>query len=436
MKQNTKNNILLILIFLMAIVILIILFFKPLMSIVSADDDVDKKQEATTEEAKDDPASRDYVFMTYSPDKGGEYFFFEDCYSKAEEAVAAGRAESIIDYVYDTDFDKEALTKAQEAVTKGEAESVLDYMRKHDDSGKMAFLLYYDPMYASAWGCYLDQMGVTGDNPILSAEQDLSVELRPDAATQRFIDNPEDWEDAITRIEDILWDESNTIELKELDNYTSGMYAVKDGVAEGIPSVVVRETTNAGGHFICITYKGTELKFRLECGYQPVDIPNWTPSGPSVPDNPKTPETPKTPPELESKEPKNDPMNNTEAPNYDYYEPDPTSPRETSTEQTKDPEPEKNNPSEYKAPETPTEEPAATQPSDGTEVDPKNDSNISDDTDGKTETTKDGKSGEVTADDDKDNGNFNDNVNDNKNPAEDGYTDGSTPADDNFTAPE
>ena len=76
MKQNTKNNILLILIFLMAIVILIILFFKPLMSIVSADDDVDKKQEATTEEAKDDPASRDYVFMTYSPDKGGEYFFF------------------------------------------------------------------------------------------------------------------------------------------------------------------------------------------------------------------------------------------------------------------------------------------------------------------------------------------------------------------------
>ena len=56
------------------------------------------------------------------------------------------------------------------------------------------------------------------------------------------------------------------------------------------------------------------VRFRLECGYQPIDVPNWTP-----PDKPDPEPTP-TPPE--PKDPNNDPQNRDNADDYDFYSPD------------------------------------------------------------------------------------------------------------------
>ncbi|MBR3377982.1 hypothetical protein IKG50_01485 [Candidatus Saccharibacteria bacterium] len=389
----------------------------------------DGGEEATTEAATEDTAeARGHIFMTYSELKTNEYFFAYNCHEKAKAAVKSGKYETVLDYIYDTDFDHDALSKAYEAVEAGKSSSVLDYMSKHEDAGKMAFLLYFDPMYASAWGCYLDQKGVSGDNPILYAEKDLPVPQQPDAATQRFLENSEEWDAAIARISSYIWSKDATSEVKELLDYTSGMYAVKDGITEGIPAVIVANTTNAGGHFIVITLNGVELKFRLECGYQPIEIPNWEPSITTVPDNPKK----------YQKDPADDPLNGKGAEDSDANAPDPKNYENDETE-TPDPKPEENNPGHYDPPEPPTEAPTEEPTTEGTKVDPSSDSGstIVDDTNGKTEKSDTGKDATVQAGDGQDHGDFNKIVKDpeKRNTTEEQFKNETT-YDEDFTAPE
>ncbi|MBR6134528.1 hypothetical protein IKQ38_03550 [Candidatus Saccharibacteria bacterium] len=66
-----------------------------------------------------------------------------------------------------------------------------------------------------------------------------------------------------------------------------------NGLEGNKPSVIVRNTTNAGGDMIVFDLgKVGVVKFRLQCGYQPVDVSYWpTPDKPPVPDNPE-PEEP------------------------------------------------------------------------------------------------------------------------------------------------
>lgn len=405
-----------------------IMFFDDIREVIAGDDTSitdDKHNTDTDAEASED---RGYCFMTYSPLKTNEYFFTHNCYEKAKAAVETGEYESVYDYVYDTDFDHDALTKAEAAVEAGEATSVIEYMSNHEDSGKMAFLLYFDPMYAAGWGCYIDQSGLTGDSPILYAEQDLPVPQQPDAAIQRFLDNPEEWDEAIARISSYLWSKDASSEIKELTDYTSGMYAKMDGITDGIPAVIVAQTENAGGHFIIITLEGIELKFRLECGYQPIEIPNWTPSIELIPDNPTK----------YSKDSADDPLNAKGAEDSDANAPDPSN-HENSTEQTPDPEPEKNNPDVYDPPEPPTEAPTEQPTTEGSKVDPNSDSGstIVDDTNGTTETTPDGKEGVVQAGDDEDHPDLNTVVKDpeQRNTTEEQF-DNETTYDPDFTAPE
>ena len=440
MKKNSRIIVLSCTVFALLMLLLVVAFWEPLCSIVRADDrsgettETATTEEPTSEETATDATEnghRDYLFFTYSDSKLGDYNFFEDCYEKAQQAVEDKRADSIMDYVLDEDFDHDALTKAEAAVEAGEVDDELEYMRNHEDSGKMAFLLYFDPMYAAAWGCYIDEKGIV-DEKILAEEQDLSIEQRPDAAITRFIEDQDAWDKAIAQISDIIWANDNIYEIKDLDNYTSSMYAIAE--EDGIPSVVVRNTENAGGHFIVISYKkadGTivELKFRLECGYQPVDVPHWTPEPgtPKIPDNPKTP-----PDELESKDPQNDPWENEKFKETPAYEPDTTSPREISTEETPDPEPEKNNPDNYKAPEAPTEEATTETPkSDGTTVSPDSPtgSTVTDNSDGKTENSQSGNPATVTANDGTNHNDLNQNSKNGDTPVEDGVNSGSTSGD-------
>ena len=210
------------------------------------------------------------------PEKRSDYNFGYDRYEAAMAAVIDGLAETELEWIVGVD---------------------------NDGSGDFFYSMSVDPALCAAIACDLDQLGIT-DTPILEPEADLPVGRRPDAAHLRFLENPEDWDEALARITAILCGEDVTVELGELNNYTSAMYMAVNQLEGNKPSVIVRNTHNAGGHFVIfnIVLKDgsiVQVKVRLECGYQPVDVPDWNPPGPSptptpVPPTP-TPEPSDTP---------------------------------------------------------------------------------------------------------------------------------------------
>ena len=211
---------------------------------------------------------------------------------------------------------------ANEAVANNEADSVVNWIATKDGEGDFFTSLEHDPALTAAVALYLDQLELTGNDPILAPEANLLVGERADAAHKRFLENESDWDTAITRIKAILCGQDVVIEVKELNNYTSAMYMIPQQLDGDKPCVVVRNTSHAGGHFVVFRVKLKDgkivnVRFRLECGYQPIDVPNWTP--PDKPDpEPPTP----TPPELEPKDPQDDPQNRPDADQYDFWSPD------------------------------------------------------------------------------------------------------------------
>ena len=63
--------------------------------------------------------------------------------------------------------------------------------------------------------------------------------------------------------------------------YTSMMHQKYNGIAEGFPLLINEETQWEGGHFLCFELDGKTVKYRIECGYQPCDVPHWDPDPPS-----------------------------------------------------------------------------------------------------------------------------------------------------------
>lgn len=283
---------------------------------------------------------------------------------------------------------------ANDAVDAGEAETVVDWIATKDGEGDFFYSMSVDPALTAAAALYLDQLGLTGNEPILAEEADLLVGERADAAHRRFLENPDDWDVALTRIKAILCGSDVTIEVKELSNYTSAMYMVPLQLDGDKPCVVVRNTVNAGGHFIVFNVKLKDgsivpVRFRLECGYQPIDVPDW-PTPPPV-----------TPPEDDGKDPNDDPQRNPEAPNYDFYSPDNrnNNPDTTVTDEPVSPD------QDYVAPSRPDDN--VTPPSDDASSGTDSGSQTVDEDNG-TQEEHDGQNYDVEAGDGEDHGNLTD----------------------------
>ena len=286
---------------------------------------------------------------------------------------------------------------ANDAVEAGEAETVVDWIATKDGEGDFFDSMEADPALTAAVALYLDQLELTGNTPILEPEADLLVGERADAAHLRFLENEADWDIAITRIKAILCGQDVTIEVKSLNNYTSAMYMIPLQLDGDKPCVVVRNTNNAGGHFVVFNVKLKDgsivaVRFRLECGYQPIDVPNWP-----VPDVPDEPDPTPTP---EPKDPADDPQNNPDAPNYDFWSPDH---RNNDPDTTVTDEP--TSPSSYTPPTRPDDN--VTPPSDTVPPDTDSGSQIVDDSDGTTE-QHDGQDYDVDAGDGQDRDNLDD----------------------------
>ncbi len=252
----------------------------------------------------------------------------------------------------DFNFGWDRYQGAQDAIVAKKVKDTKEFIIGSDGkSGDFFYSLEKDPALTAAIALQLDLVEATPGDPILAPEMKAKKPIgeRADAAHLRYLEHPDQWDEALARIKAILTGKDVTVEVRELADYTSAMYMVVDGLGDK-PAVVVRNTEYAGGHFIIFHIKrkdGTtaELKLRLECGYQPIEPPTWNPPPePPVPDNP-----PDNPPE--EKDPADDPQNRKDAEKYPFYSPDRKNNNPDKTVTT-----EPVSPDEYEAPKPPVDD--------------------------------------------------------------------------------
>ncbi len=180
---------------------------------------------------------------------------------------------------------------ADAAVAKGEATSVQDYIAKNDATGDFFESISVDRALLSAIAAHMDEQ-LEFDEKILADEQNVLIGQRVDAAHKHMLEDDAYYSRVLKLVEERLC--LGEISINKLSDYTSAMYMYPKRLDGSKPSVVVRNTTNAGGTFIQFDLgKPGKVRFRLECGYQPVDVDYWpVPKNPEpINDNP-TPVTP------------------------------------------------------------------------------------------------------------------------------------------------
>lgn len=78
-----------------------------------------------------------------------------------------------------------------------------------------------------------------------------------------------------------LYDSADDCWVEEGCKYTSLGQQRKDGIAPGIPLLIVDENPTykiEGSYFLCYRWGGVIMRMRINCGYQPADIPTDPPS--------------------------------------------------------------------------------------------------------------------------------------------------------------
>ena len=201
-------------------------------------------------------------------------------------------------------FGPDRYKPATEAVKKGEAAEVVTYIATKDGTGDFFESIKVDPALCAAIALDMDER-LAFDEKILTDEQSVVIGQRADEAHKHFLRDHAYWERAVKLITERLT--SGEITLQEINTYTSSMYQWHNGLEGNKPAVIVRNSHNSGGHFIQFNLgKPGVVKYRLECGYQPVDTDEYwpTPDKPPIPDNPTPPDPPGGgDPELEPKDP-------------------------------------------------------------------------------------------------------------------------------------
>ena len=273
---------------------------------------------------------------------------------------------------YNFGYDRKA--EADKAVADGKAQTVQEWIATNKGEGDFFYSISVDPALCAAVALHMDE-SLELPETILVDEQNVLIGQRADQAHLHFLKDQSYWDRAQELIKKYLT--SGEIRIENLSDYTSAMYMWNNGLEGNKPSVIVRNTTNAGGDMIVFDLgKPGIVKFRLQCGYQPVDIPYWpTPDKPPVPDNPEPDE-----PTLEPKDPDAGPQVQGEGqPGYEDFGGGQN--HDNDTTQTNEPQ----SPSTYTPPAAPTEDkpsrPANTDGSSGTQ----SGSRIVDTDNGKTE---------------------------------------------------
>lgn len=199
-------------------------------------------------------------------------------------------------------------------------------------------------------------------------------EKDPNTVQEYFMHDPAYAREVYAKL-DTIWRSAIGGEIIEDYPYVSAFYMEHDAITidgKPAPKVVAAESRLIGGHFIRLKVRDSngeiiELVYRLECGFQPVNITVPTNHEPVI-DNPPSSEPESNPdpgpgpgpdpdpdPNPDEPEPKN-PNDGPTGRHEDNPDPDsgggPNDEKETRHEETKEPDTDKS-PSEYKAPDPP-----------------------------------------------------------------------------------
>ena len=102
-----------------------------------------------------------------------------------------------------------------------------------------------------------------------------------DAADYYVNDGGKGHKDEYLKMVESIKDEikKGNISTEDLNAYTSQMYQINGAYDNGKrPALTVKNTQNDGGTAIVIKWDdGSILKLRIQCGGQPVDVPDWNP---------------------------------------------------------------------------------------------------------------------------------------------------------------
>ncbi|MBR0133741.1 hypothetical protein IJM16_00535 [Candidatus Saccharibacteria bacterium] len=179
---------------------------------------------------------------------------------------------------YNFGFDRKAA--ADNAVG---ADQAVTWIANKDGTGDMFASAADDPSLCAALGLHIDQMlHLEGDQRILRDEADELIGQRADKAHLHFLRDHAYWERAVELIKKILT--SGSIRIEYVNNIESQMYMMYNGLEGNKPSVIVRKTHSSNGY--CVVFdlgKPGKLRFKLSCGYQPIDVDYWKPPTPVPP---------------------------------------------------------------------------------------------------------------------------------------------------------
>ena len=271
---------------------------------------------------------------------------------------------------YNFGYDRKAAADA--AVKAGTVTSDVDWVAKKDGTGDFFYSIKVDPALCAAIALHMDET-LAFDEKILKDEQGFLIGRRADEAHLHFLRDYAYWDRAVAMITERLT--SGKIEIQYLKKTPkSMMYMVYNGLEGNKPSVVVRDVNSSQGYVVVFNLgKPGTVRFRLNCGYQPIDLGYW-PSPEPIPPGPGPEPEPSPTPTLEPKDPEAGPqeqMRKKEKPDPGYedfgggenHDPDTTLSEEPVSPETYNPPAP---PAATKKPSQPTATPKPTEvPGDG-----------------------------------------------------------------------
>ncbi len=222
-----------------------------------------------------------------------------EAYDSELAAVAKDQADQGIGK---NNFGPNAYLAASRHIEKGDYTSVLDYT-KFD----LEHRITYDPYLLAAQ--IVNYVHVIDPSDKIAKDDVWSKPVGQQAnyLSDEFVKDPEYFAECSEKLWKVF-SENASWSVVELSDYTSSMYMFYHGRDGVRPDIVVRDSTNKGGHAIVLDFgKAGVLKLRLECGYQPINVDYWpTPDKPPVDDSTPTPDNPvpdNPTPSLEPKDP-------------------------------------------------------------------------------------------------------------------------------------
>lgn len=251
----------------------------------------------------------------------------------------------------------EQLQKYEQIVTRqrpdaGKCSSVVDWVAKKDGTGDFFYSIAVDPALCAAVALHMDET-LNLPEKLLKDEQNVVIGQRADAAHLHFLRDNRYWDATVDLI--IKYLTSGSIEVQYIKNAPKSMMYMHYNALEGNkPSVIVRSTQSSKGYVVVFNLgKPGSVRFRLDCGYQPIDVGYWP--VPPIPVPPGPEPEPEPTPTLEPKKPDAGPQGQTQHdPNPDFGGGQNHDNDTTYTDQEPDP------PAAYTPPPPPAKKPTAT----------------------------------------------------------------------------